>query len=45
MVWIWQHGERTDDYKIILNCVKKLLENKCKKMLGKAQTLKKVLKQ
>jgi len=22
MVWIWQHDKRTDDYKIILNCVR-----------------------
>ncbi len=22
MGWIWQHDKRTDDYKIILNCVK-----------------------
>jgi hypothetical protein len=26
MVWIWQHDKRTDDYKIILNCVRKIDE-------------------
>ncbi len=25
--WIWQHDKRTDDYKIILNCVRKLMKN------------------
>jgi hypothetical protein len=28
MVWIWQHDKRTDDYKIIFNCVRKLMKNK-----------------
>jgi hypothetical protein len=27
-VWIWQHDKRADDYKIILNCVRKLMKNK-----------------
>jgi hypothetical protein len=26
MVWIWQYDKRTDDYKIILNCVRKIDE-------------------
>jgi hypothetical protein len=26
MVWIWQHGKRTDYYKIILNYVIKLMK-------------------
>jgi len=26
MVWIWQHDKRTDDYKIILNNVIKLMK-------------------
>jgi hypothetical protein len=30
MVWIWEHNKRTDDNKIILNCVKKLMKNKFK---------------
>jgi hypothetical protein len=30
-VWIWQHGKRTDDYKIILNCVRKLMKSKLKR--------------
>jgi hypothetical protein len=42
MVWIWQHDKRTDDYKIILNCVRKIDEKiNEKKRPGKAQTLKK----
>jgi hypothetical protein len=28
MVWIGQHDRGTDDYKIILNCVRKLMKNK-----------------
>jgi hypothetical protein len=28
MVWIWLHDKRTDDYKIILNYVGKLMKNK-----------------
>ncbi len=28
MVWIWQHDKRTDDCKIIQNCVRKLMINK-----------------
>jgi hypothetical protein len=35
MVWIWQHNKRTDDYKIIFNCVKKLMKNKSEKEAGK----------
>jgi len=27
-VWIWQHEKRTDDYKIILNCVRKLIKKR-----------------
>jgi hypothetical protein len=30
MVWIWQHDTRTDDYKIILNCLKNAMKNKKK---------------
>jgi hypothetical protein len=37
-VWIWQHDKRTYDYKIILNCVRKLMKNKSEKEDGKAQT-------
>jgi hypothetical protein len=38
MVWVWMHDKRTDDYKIILNCVTKLMKNKNeKKMLRKVQ--------
>jgi hypothetical protein len=33
MVWVWQHGKRTNDCKIILNCVRKLMKNKREKML------------
>jgi hypothetical protein len=36
--WIWQHGKRTYDYTIILNCVRNLLKNKSEKEGGKAQT-------
>jgi hypothetical protein len=35
MVWVWQHGKRTDNYKIILNCVRKLMKNKRENMLRK----------
>jgi hypothetical protein len=38
-VWIWQHDKRTDDYKIILNCGRKLMKNE-KMKLEKAQNLK-----
>ncbi len=38
MMCIWQHDKRTDDYKIILNCVRKLMKNKSKIRSGKAQT-------
>ena len=42
MVWKWQHDKRTDDYKIMLNCVEKLMKNKNeKKRLGRSQTFKK----
>jgi hypothetical protein len=34
MVWIWQYDKRTDDYEIILNCVRKLTKNKSEKRLG-----------
>jgi hypothetical protein len=34
-VWIWQHGKRTDDYKIRLNCLRKLMKNKSEKGAGK----------
>jgi hypothetical protein len=33
MMWIWQHGKMTDDYKIILNCVRKLGEISCQFLL------------
>ncbi len=36
-VWIWQHDKRTDDYKIILNCVRKFMKINEKKRLGKAK--------
>ncbi len=39
-VWIWQHDKRADDYKTILNCVRKIDEKE--KRLGKALALKKV---
>ena len=39
MVWIWQHDKRTDDYKIILNCVRKLMKNKEVKEAGKDPNL------
>jgi hypothetical protein len=42
MAWIWQHNKRTDDYKIILNCVRNLMRKKSEKEAGKAQTLKKM---
>ncbi len=35
MVWIWQHDKRIDDYKIKLNCVRKLMKNKSEKDVGK----------
>jgi hypothetical protein len=35
MVWIWQHDKRIDDYKVILNCVRKLMKNYEKKEDGK----------
>ncbi len=41
-MWIWQHDKRTDDDKIILNCVRKLTKNKSEKEAGKAQALKKL---
>ncbi len=34
-VWIWQPDKRTDDYKIILNCVRKLTKHKSEKEAGK----------
>jgi hypothetical protein len=27
-VWIWSHDRRTDDYKVILNSVRKFMKNK-----------------
>ncbi len=30
-MWIRQHGKRTDDDKIIFNCVRKLMKNKGEK--------------
>jgi len=42
MVWIWQHHKRTDDYKIILKCVRKLIKNKFEKEIGKGSKFKKV---
>jgi hypothetical protein len=35
MVWIWENDKRTDDYKIILNCVRKLMKNISEKVAGK----------
>jgi hypothetical protein len=35
MVWIWQHDKRTDDNKIVFNCVRKLMKNNEKKEDGK----------
>ncbi len=35
MVRIWQHDNRTDDYKIILICVRKLMKNKSEIEAGK----------
>ncbi len=40
-VWIWQHDKRTDDYKIILNCVRKLIKNKLEKEGGNGPSFKK----
>jgi hypothetical protein len=37
-VWIWQHDKRTDDNKIILNCVRKWMKN-VKKRPEKAKNL------
>ncbi len=37
MVWIWLQGKRTDDYKMIMNCVRKLVKIDEKKRQGKAQ--------
>ncbi len=34
-VCIWQHGKRTDDYKIILNYVRKIDEKLMRKEAGK----------
>jgi hypothetical protein len=34
-VRIWQHDKGTDDYKIILNCVRKWMKNKSEKEAGK----------
>ncbi len=28
MMWIWKYDKRTDDSKIILNCVRKLMKDK-----------------
>ncbi len=38
-MWIWEHDNRTDDYKIILNCVLKLVKNKLEKMAGKGSNV------
>jgi len=35
MVRIWQRDKRTDDYKIILNCARKLMKNKGEKEAGR----------
>jgi len=37
-VWIWQHDKRTEDYKMILNCVNKLMKNKSEKEAGKGSS-------
>jgi hypothetical protein len=34
-VWIWQRDKRAADYKIIFNCVSKLMKNKGEKEDGK----------
>jgi hypothetical protein len=39
MVWIWQHDKRTDDYKITLNCVRKLMKNKSEKEARKGPSI------
>jgi len=41
MLWIWQHVKRTDDYKIVLNCVIKFMKNKSEKEAGKGPSFKK----
>jgi hypothetical protein len=41
-VQIWQHDKSTDDYKIILNCVRKLMEYKGEKEAGNGPNFKKV---
>jgi hypothetical protein len=43
MVWIWQHDKRTDDYKIILNCVRNLMKNKSEKEARKGPSFKKIV--
>ncbi len=44
MVWTWQHDKRTNDYKITLNCVRKLMKNKSEKEAEKVPSfLKKVI--
>ncbi len=39
---MWQHDKRTDDNKIILNCVRKLMKNKCEKEAVKGLKFKKM---
>jgi hypothetical protein len=41
MVWIGQHDKRADYYKIIMNCVRKLMKYKSEKEAGKGPSLKK----
>jgi hypothetical protein len=43
MVWIWQHDKRTDDYKKVLDCIRKLMKNKSEKEAGKGPSLKKLI--
>jgi hypothetical protein len=40
MALIWQHDKRTEDNKIKLNCVRKLMKNK--KIINENKLLKKV---
>ncbi len=41
-VWIWQHDKGTDDDKIILNCVRKLMKKREKEKKRKGPNFKKV---
>ncbi len=41
-MWIWQHVKRTDDNKIMLNCVRKLMKNKNEKKRPKLKKARKL---